>query len=209
MEGLESWSELYRCRQEIRRIYPTVWDVPLVKKELDRLLPNIREGYRVLEVGAGDRRFEKKLGKYYSAITYKSCDIDRHTRQDFYDLEEIDEEFDFIFMFEVIEHLTLSEGLHILKQLRKLLKVPGVLLLGTPNLYHPHRYFGDVTHRTPYKYEELGALMGMAGYMNLRAYRVFNAPFFKRWLRLHVGIVLHRVLDLDFAPTVLMEGEKA
>ncbi|NLI83581.1 MAG: class I SAM-dependent methyltransferase [Deltaproteobacteria bacterium] len=202
------WSRLYALRQEIRKTYPTIWDVPLVKKELDRLLPNIREGCRILEVGAGDRRFERKLKGRLHWVTYRSCDVDTETMQDYYSVEEITEEFDFIFMFELIEHLSPEEGLALLRRLWEILRPGGCLLLGTPNLYHPHRYFGDITHKTPYKYEELGAVMLMAGFTNLRAYRMYNDAALRRWLRIRLGVVLHRYLDVDFAPTLLMEGEK-
>lgn len=208
MDDTESWSELYSHRQKVKKAYPKVWDIPLVKKEMDRLLPNIKEGYRILEVGAGDRRFEKKIKEHFQEIGYRSCDTDSKTHQDYYDIDEIREQFDFIFMFEVIEHLVPNEGIRMLRRLCRLLREGGILLVGTPNLYHPHRYFGDVTHKTPYKYEELGAVMGMAGLKNLRALRIYNDAFLRRWLRIHVGIALHRYLDVDFAPTVLMEGAK-
>jgi SAM-dependent methyltransferase len=208
MGAIEHWSRLYAFRQEIRKTYPSVWDIPLIKKELERLLPNIREGYRVLEVGAGDRRFEGKMKGRFQQVVYKSCDVDTETAQDYYAIEEIQDEFDFIFMFELVEHLSPEEGLAMLRRLNGILRVGGVILVGTPNLYHPHRYFGDMTHKTPYKYEELGALMRLAGFENLRAYRMYNDSFLRRWLRIRLGVLLHRYLDVDFAPTILMEGEK-
>lgn len=207
IDGIGGWSELCGFREKTKALYPSIWDLELVKKEMDRLLPHIKDGDRILEVGAGDRRFEAKLKTKRNAVTYKSLDIDRTTHQDYYHLDEIEESFDFVFMFEVIEHLTPEEGLSLLRRLGELLADGGALLVGTPNLYHPHRYFGDITHKTPYKYHELGALMMMAGFKNLRAYRVFNDAFLRRVFRLYVGIHLHKYLDLDFAGTVLIEGE--
>lgn len=204
--SLDSWSELYRHRQAVKRRYPSIWSVPLVKKETDRLLALVKDGQRVLEVGAGDRRFGKRLQAARRDLDYRSFDIDRETFQDYYRIEDIQGGFDCIYAFELIEHLTAEEGLALLQRLRGLLKPHGWLLLGTPNLYHPHRYWGDITHKTPYKYEELGGLMMMAQFDVPRVFRLHNDAWLRRWLRHHVGVWLHRYLDIDFAPTVLLEA---
>jgi len=203
---LDSWSELYRHRQVVRQRYPTIWTVPLVKKELDCLLPMVREDARVLEMGAGDRRFGQRLHALRPGIEYRSFDIDRATQQDYHSLDDIDGLFDCIYAFELIEHLTADEGFSLLCVARNLLRPGGRLLLGTPNLYHPHRYWGDITHKTPYKYEELGGLMLLAGFEPPQIFRIYNDAWLRRWFRLHVGILLHRYLDIDFAPTVLLDA---
>lgn len=204
--NMDSWSDLYRHRQEIKRRYPTIWSVPLVKKELDCLLPIVADGDRVLEIGAGDRRFGKRLQALRPGIEYRSFDIDRNTAQDYYSLAEVEGSFDCIFAFELIEHLDLEAGFALLQTARGFLRPGGRLLLGTPNLYHPHRYWGDVTHKTPYKYEELGGLLLMAGFGNPKVYRLYNDAWLRRWFRLHVGVYLHRYLDIDFAGTVMVEA---
>lgn len=203
---MDSWSDLYRFRQEIKRCYPTIWSVPLVKKELDCLIPIVANDGRVLEIGAGDRRFGKRLQALKPGIEYRSFDIDRNTEQDYYSLADVEGDFDCIFAFELIEHLDLESGLELLRATRRFLRPEGHLLLGTPNLYHPHRYWGDVTHKTPYKYEELGGLLLMAGFGKPRIYRRYNDAWLRRWFRMYVGIHLHRYLDIDFADTVLIEA---
>lgn len=208
MTTIDSWSTLYRYRQAVRHVYPTIWSVPLVKKETDRLLALVKDGQRILEVGAGDRRFAARLAAVRRDLEYRSCDIDRATFQDYYSLEEITGSFDVIYAFELIEHLTSEEGLTLLERLHALLKPAGWLLLGTPNLFHPHRYWGDITHKTPYKYDELGALMMLAKFGRPNIYRIYNDAWWRRWFRLHVGIALHRYLDIDFAPTILLEAQR-
>lgn len=204
--NMNSWSDLYRYRQTVKHRYPTVWDIPLVKKEMDCLLPIVNISTRVLEVGAGDRRFGRKLQALRQGVEYRSFDIDLKTQQDYYCLEDIEGNFDCIYAFELIEHLDIDAGFDLLCAMRKRLRPNGRLLLGTPNLYHPHRYWGDVTHKTPYKYEELGGLMLMAGFGNVRIFRLFNDAWLPRLFRVHVGILLHRYLDIDFAGTVLVEA---
>ncbi|WP_126443903.1 methyltransferase domain-containing protein [Sulfuricystis multivorans] len=207
--SFDSWSELYLHRQRVRQKYPSIWDIPLVKKETDRLFEIVSDDMRVLEVGAGDRRFGRRLQALYQNIEYRSLDIDRATQQDYYRIEDIDCSFDCIYAFELIEHLTPAEGLNLLNKLHGLLRPHGRLLIGTPNLYHPHRYWGDITHKTPYKYEELGGLMMMAGFALPSIFRIYNDALLRRWFRLHIGILLHRYLDIDFAGTVLLEATPA
>jgi hypothetical protein len=74
-------------------------------------------------------------------------------------------------------------------------------------LYHPHRYFGDITHVTPYKYEELGSLVILGGYDVVGFYRKFNDSFLMRILRLYLLIWLHKFLNIDFATTVFVEAK--
>lgn len=206
MATISSWSALYRHRQLVKQRYPTIWSVPLVKKEMDRLQAIVADGTRVLDVGAGDRRFGSKLQAVRSSLEYRSYDIDRGTEQDYYRLDDVDGQFDCIYAFELIEHLSADEGLLLLQRLRGLLRDNGTLLLGTPNLYHPHRYWGDITHKTPYKYEELGGLMMMAGFALPTIHRIYNDAWLRRWFRLNVGVLLHRYLDIDFAGTILVEA---
>ncbi len=209
MKGIESWSQLSRNRLRVSKQVGKIWDVPIVKKRMVRLLANVDQDSHVLEVGAGDRRYAAMLAERYPGLHYRSLDIDPNTQQDFYSLAEIEEQFDLVFMFEVIEHLELLEGLELLENLRGKLKPGGRLLLSTPNLYHPHQYFGDSTHVTFYKFEELGGLMMMAGFRNIRAYRVYNDAFLRRALRMYVGVYLHKYLNVDFARTILLEGENS
>jgi len=205
---MDSWSELYRHRQIIKKEFPSVWTIPLVKKELDLLLPNIADGDRVLELGAGDRRFGRKLQTLRNSLTYSSFDIDPNTEQDYYVLNEIEGTFDCIFTFELIEHLTPDQGFELLRTAHGLLAPGGVLIVGTPNLYHPHRYWGDLTHKTPYKYEELGALLLLAGFSKPKFFRIYNDAFIRRFITVHLGVLIHRYLDIDFAGTMLVRADK-
>lgn len=126
---------------------------------------------------------------------------------DFYEIDSIEGEFDLVFGFELIEHLTPNDGLVMISKLKKHISNDGRLILGTPNLYHPHRYFGDITHVTPYKYEELGSLVILGGYEVVGFYRKFNDSFLMRIVRLYLLIWLHKFLNIDFATTVFVEAK--
>jgi len=199
-----NWSALYSARKEIKRKFPNIWKLPIVKKELSILKRLISDNTKILEIGAGDRSFSKKLAKLNDKITYQSYDIDKLTFQDFYSLDEINGRYDLIFGFELIEHLSPGDGLKMLSRLRSNLAPSGKILLGTPNLYHPHRYFGDLTHVTPYKYEELGALLSLANYKVIAIYRMYNNSTAFRFLKVYLFWWIHKWLDIDFAQTILV-----
>ncbi len=208
MTAIRSWSELFEKRKKIKALYPEIWDISLIKKEMDLLRRLIRDGIRILEIGAGDRRYEEKIKKIAPGVQYKSLDIDRETRQDYYDIDDIHETFDFILMFEVIEHLTIEEAMEMLKKINSLLNQGGTLLLSTPNLYHPNRYYQDITHKTPFRYEDLGAIMLMAGFDSIKFHRMYNDDFIRRIFRIAIGIYFHKYMEVDFARTILAEGKK-
>ncbi len=204
-----NWSKLYEARNIVKKEFPSIWNLPLIKKEMNLLEKNIHPNSKVLEIGAGDRRIGLQILKKHPSIIYKSFDIDNSTSQDFYELNQITGKFDLIYGFELIEHLSVTDGLGMISTLRNHLTENGCLILGTPNLYHPHRYFGDLTHVTPYKYEELGSLLVLGGYKVDAIYRKFNAPFLQRIFRIYLFSILHKWLDIDFAKTILIQARKA
>lgn len=200
------WSKLYHARQLVRIQFPSIWRIPLVKKEIDLIEKFLKPNIRVLEIGAGDRKLLDKIQAKVSEVHYKSFDIDRSSYHDFYKLDDVNGEFDLILGFEIIEHMSPSEGLMMVSKLKSVLAKGGSIVLGTPNLYHPHRYFGDLTHVTPYKYEELGSILVLAGYEVKAFYRKFNSSFFSRLFRIYVLVWLHKILDIDFANTIFVEA---
>lgn len=206
---MRSWEEFYRYREQVKSYYPTIWKVPIVKKELDRLLPNIKENSRVLEIGAGRRKFMSRILAHRKGVVYESMDVDPDTEQTYYDLDKIKQKYDMIFMFEVIEHVPVTVGFSMLEKIRGMLSDGGVMILGTPNIYHPNRYHGVLSHQSPYKYEDLGAFVQLAGFTNVKIYRMFNDAFLRRVFRLYIGVWLHKYLGIDFAGTILLEATPA
>ena len=136
-------------------------------------------------------------------------DIDRRLPHDYYSLDEIDEQFDLIILFEVIEHLELEEGAKMLRRLHGLLVKGGKLILSTPNIYNPGRFWIDATHKTAYSYEELGGIVLSQGFEVLEIYRTFNASVPKYFLRLTLLYPLHRILNVDFAKSIVFLAQKS
>jgi SAM-dependent methyltransferase len=201
------WNYLYQCRKTVRAQFPDFWKLRIVKKPLEVIGKELKPGARILDIGAGDRKIGQRIGAAVGAH-YKSMDVDRGTTQDYYSLDDIAEQFDAAFLFEVIEHLDVEKGVELLRRIHSLLAAEGKIFLTTPNVYHPHRYWGDCFHKTPYRYDELGGLLLATGYHPTRMYRIYNDALLRRIFRIYCAAALHRYLNIDFALSILIVAQR-
>lgn len=206
-EGIP-WSKLFTYRDEIHRLYPEIWGLKILRKRFPLMVENIRDGEKILDIGASNRNLEGRLKRHYPNLIYKSMDVDRDQFHDFYSLEEIRETFDVVFLFEVIEHLELEEGLKVLEKVYDLLNGGGRLILTTPNVFNPSRFWRDATHKVAYCYDELGGLLLSQGFQIKAMYRTYSDAFHRYLFRLYVMAPLHRYLGIDFAKSILVIAEK-
>jgi len=202
------WSQLINYRDQIHERYPQIWDLKLIKRPSRLVKSLLRPGMHILDVGASDRRMQKRIRDVCPDILYRSMDVDRSVPHDYYSLDNIDEQFDLIILFEVIEHLELEEGVVMLSRLNELLFDGGTLIISTPNIFHPNRFWTTATHKTAYSYEELGGIVQSQGFDVLGIYRTFNASLLKYVLRLTLFYPLHRILNVDFAKSIVVLADK-
>ena len=203
-----SWSELYASRKAVRRRYRRVWNVPLARRCSDVARDALTDGMCVIEIGAGDRRLGGRLRKWFPRLIYESVDIDRRLPHDYYSMDEVAGPYDAAILFEVLEHLPLEEGRHLLLSTGRVLRPGGVLLVSTPNVFNPSRFWRDATHAVAYAYDELGGLITMSGFELRRLVRVHNDSFFRLLLRRYVFAWLFRLLNLDFANSIVAVAER-
>jgi SAM-dependent methyltransferase len=203
-----AWSKLFAFRDNIHARYREIWDVPLVKKRLPLLTTFLGKGMTLLDAGAGMKGMKKDVEGLGLNIRYKSMDVDRTNAHDFYDLKAINETFDAVLLFEVIEHLPVEQGLDLLSDLFRITKDGGVIIVSTPNIFNPSRYMRDATHRTPYAYDELAGLMGLAGYDVVALYRSYNDAFHRYVMKRYLFSFLFRFLAIDYAYTIFAVGKK-
>jgi len=203
-----SWSKLFEYRGKIHQRYSDIWDLKILRKRFPLMLKVIRDGEKVLDIGASNRNLQERLKRYFPQLVYKSMDIDREQFHDFYSLEEIRESFDVVFLFEVIEHLDLKVGVKLLKRVYDLLNDGGRLILTTPNIFNPSRFWRDATHKVAYCYDELGGLLLAQGFHIQSMYRTYSDAFLQYAMRVYIMSPLHRYLGIDFAKSILVIAEK-
>lgn len=202
------WSDLFTHREAIHTKFPEVWGIPLVKKRSHILRKFLRDGMRLLDVGAGAKGVRGEIEDLGIHVNYKSMDVDKTLRHDYYDLDDITERFDVITMFEVIEHISLEEGLETLKKLSSLVRDGGLIILSTPNIFNPARYMRDSTHQTFYAYDELCGFLSIAGFEVRNVYRSYNDAFHRYVFKVYLMGWLFRLLGIDYAYSIFVVGEK-
>ena len=199
-----SWRELSRAREEVRLRYPRVSSLPVVRRRFPFLASFLRDGGHLLEVGAAERPFDARLKATFPALVHRTLDIDPEGTHDFRSLEEIQETFDCVLAWEVIEHLPMEEIPGWLAGLRRVLAPGGRLIVSTPNVFRPGQYWKDASHRTSLAYAELGALLALSGFEVVSLHRTYHGSWLQyalvRWSP--PGLLLP-LWDLDFAQSVV------
>ncbi|MCX6358044.1 MAG: methyltransferase domain-containing protein [Candidatus Aureabacteria bacterium] len=203
-----SWSTLYKTRREIQRNFPDFWDLRVRKKHLDVIIEEIKAGDNILDIGSSTRELRHRLvDDRVCQVSYKSMDIDRETKQDYYSLGQIKEQFNMVFLFEVIEHLTFEDGVQLLSNIHNLLLPGGKLILTTPNAFHPNRYW-EYSHKVSYRYDEIGGILISLGFRVKSIFRIYNDAFFRRLFRILVAAPVHKYFSVDFAKSILVVAIK-
>jgi 2-polyprenyl-3-methyl-5-hydroxy-6-metoxy-1,4-benzoquinol methylase len=198
------WSSLYEARQEIQKRYRSIWDVPIAKRYSKVLFDLGSDGVSILEIGAGTKGLAKKIAKVWPNATYKSLDIDTTQAHDFYSLDDVTGEYDFICMFDVIEHVRPAKAHEILSACKKFLKPGGRLCATTPNTFHPPTFLRDATHITPWCYDELGSLAIMSGFRVDELYRLYTDRLTGKLVHRVFLYPVHKALSIDFAKQIMI-----
>ena len=198
------WGEQFQWREKVHQRFPELWDLKIVRKRLPFVLKYLKDGEGVLEIGAFDRSLESRLKQFRPQILYKSLDIDPTYRHDYTSLEQVHEKFDLVLLFELIEHLDWESGREMVARIFDILKPGGRVILTTPNIYTPGQYWKDVSHRTPYHYEELGGLFLSQRFESIELFRFFNDPFLRYAIKVYLFSPVFRFLRIDFTKSILL-----
>jgi len=195
------WSDLYSRRQEIHRRWPVLHRVPTVRRAIRVAEPLVTDGVRILSVGGGSNPRAERLAARVANAATTTVDPDPEVHADHPGIEDVEGRFDLALLLEVIEHLSLPDGLDLLRGIRDRLAPDGALVVSTPNVFCPGRFQRDATHVTPYAWDELGAVLSLAGFEVDGLYRVVPGSFFRRIGKALLSPV-GRGLGLDHAPSI-------
>jgi SAM-dependent methyltransferase len=170
-----------------------------------RAAAEIRTGERVLDVGASDGRFGRRLA---AGAKYQTLDTDPAVAADYRSFADLPARaFDVVTCFETVEHLGLEEACRLLAAAARALRPGGRLYLSTPNIHHPWAYMRSATHRTPFCYDELGALVEMHGFALDALFRCHRDAVVKAALR-RLAYPLYRLLGIDWAKSILVVAHR-
>ena len=203
------WSERLKWREKVHKQYHDLWDLKLVRKGIPYVLGHLKDGERVLDIGAFNRHMEGRIKQCYPHAVYKSLDIDPTYPHDYFSFGEIKENFDVVFLFEVIEHLGLEEGRETVKNIYRILNRGGRVILTTPNTYTPGQYWRDITHLTPYDYQELGALFLSEKYEIVEICRILREPLLKFYLKGYILSPFFRFFGIDFSESIILVAKRS
>lgn len=197
-----NWSEIIKSREQATPNMPNILKMPTVEGRMDILKNIIKEGDSILDIGAYDRTLKKLLDKTGIKVRYFSFDVDKTMPHDFYDLDGIDQTFDIVTAFEVIEHVTPAQIIDIFNRASNLLKKGGFLVVSTPNVCHPVHFWRDCTHITPVRHNELYGLLLLGGFKEINIYRAGKLKWKEKlWAFIHRPLI--KLLKMDFMPTII------
>jgi hypothetical protein len=185
----------------------------LIKSEtVSKLKEKIQSNGKILDMGAGSKNFKDLLNKIGLNIIYKSMDIDKNNFHDYHSIEEINEKFDYVLLFNLLEHLPFETGLNYLTKAQEVLEKNGLLFISVPNIWHPnHMWRCDITHIKPYPYQDLFALLSFMGFKQIEMYRIYHRPFklsIKKFIFNKFKIILYKIMELDFTKDLWMIAQK-
>ena len=201
----QSWSELESHRRAVRARWPSIWRLPVTARSTRFAAARIRPGERVLDVGASEGGFGQKLP---SGAEYRTLDVDPRLAPDHRSLDEVPaSSCDVVVCFETLEHLEYARAAALAAGMRRVLRPGGRLFLSTPNVHHPWFYLGSATHRTPFRYDELGALLLHAGFQIDGIYRCHKDAWLKaaaRWL----ARPIYCIVGVDYSKSILAHAHR-
>ncbi|HTN69937.1 MAG TPA: class I SAM-dependent methyltransferase, partial [Methylomirabilota bacterium] len=177
------WTLINRAKNLVEdQLDQPILKLPIIRDYREPLAAFLRPGMKILDIGANDRSLKAYLGRSLTfAVAYKSMDVDQSHEHDFYSLEELQERFDAIGCFEVVEHMSAGMALELFQTAHRLLGSKGRIFVSTPNVYHPMSFWSDSTHITPFRIRHLAGWMATAGFSRFWGYRVCDLNWKKRW----------------------------
>jgi SAM-dependent methyltransferase len=163
----------------------------------------VRDGDRVLDVGAHDRALGAEIERRGLRAEYRSVDPDPSTEHDHASIRDVNEAFDVVILLEVIEHLPLDAAVALMRDCAQRVAPGGWFVVSTPNVHHPTWFWRDPSHITAFRYTDL---LGILHYLGLRDFEVARVKRL-RWrdrLRAWRYRGLLKLLSADFAPGIVV-----
>jgi hypothetical protein len=176
------------------------------------IFDNVKDRKNILDIGAGDLKLKHKFQQAGYSGDYHTQDIGEEFAYDYHDLGEIKNQYSAIICLDVIEHLSLAEGLSLIHKLSSLLAADGVIILQTPNgrcIRNP--LISDMTHIHCYNLPDLWAYLTCMS-LRVEGFRVVfgtvDKSYLQRLQELLARYIITRLFGLDYADNILVVAHK-
>jgi len=202
-----SWLGFHKCRIAFLERWPTTWHLRTERGFFEPILTRGNSIKSVLDVGATSREWEPTIRRCWPGVDYKSLDIDRESKQDFYSFQDVDRCFDLVTLTEVLEHVTPATALALLADCAAACKPGGLMLVSVPNVLTPGCQL-EFTHQTAYSYWDLAGVLAWTGFEVIDGWRFFPTNLKRRFLHKYLLYPVHRAMQIDFCRSVVMLGRR-
>lgn len=165
------------------------------------------QGKSVLDYGAGDKKLKTQVLNGFKG-EYFSQDIGDEYEYDYKNIDDINRTFDAIAFIDVLEHLSLEEGLFLVHQLLDKLNPGGTLVIQTPNGKCIRNHLGsDMTHKQLFNLSDLHSYYSAQGY-NVEGFRVHftksSNGLIQKFYDFFGRFIATRLLGVDYADNILI-----
>ena len=202
------YSLLFKGRQEGFQTLGNIYNLPTIRSPYDFIKSSYRGG-KILDVGSGTHFYIRDLLKLDDQ-QYYSLDNDPSGEFSFNNVDEIPQglEFDRIVMNQLVEHLTIHNAFQLILGLYDHLKIDGLILATTPNIFHPNRFWGDPTHVTAWSHSALYGLFRIAKYKNIQVFRYSKNRGPVDPLSWIVERIMRRLYRIDWHDSIMLIAQK-
>jgi predicted SAM-dependent methyltransferase len=181
--------------------------------EVERLIfDNVKDRENILDIGAGDLKLKHKFQQAGYSGDYHTQDIGEEFTYDYNELSEIANQYSAIICLDVIEHLSLADGLSLIHKLSSLLTDDGVMIIQTPNgrcVRNP--LISDMTHIHCYNLPDLWAYLTCMS-LRVEGFRVvfeaLDKSYLQRLRELFGRYIITRLFGLDYADNIFIVAHK-
>lgn len=198
MERLDEYAERGDYHRELSKDWAYY---PIYKRKtqlIHRLFMNIPKDSKIIDVGCGEGVFVENLkGNGYNILgidkNYSSKDV---IRGSIFSLPFKENQFDVVLCLDVIEHVNLTEQENSLKEIYRIIKPHGMLIMTIPNLAHFYsrirflfrgklaRTASEVKHPGDRPISEFLDLLKKEHFLVKKRYGVFPTfPFLFKWMQ--------------------------
>lgn len=202
-----SYAEMFDARMACVRRFGSVFDLPVIE-DIYSGLPDLLEG-RLLDFGAGPKSLKNYMSARFPGLSYFSLDADPAYGCDFRCLEDIPDthRFSLIIANQVLEHLTLEDGLAVVQQLAGMMESGGFFFATVPNTAHPNRFISNCDHKTYLSYVDLQYLCSSARLEIVGLYR-YSKRRPRGWLETFLAAKIGAIYRMDWADSIAVVAKK-